>query len=101
MEIKLKKVDPGILPWAKAERPHDEFAKKAIDKFAKSDMDTAVLELPEFSVSFQTVTSLLRQYAVAKKVKVSVLDLAGRRTNEQLRDAFGDSGKIVVLSRKK
>ena len=100
MEIKMTPISLVDIPGVKQGKPHDDFAKQAIEEFAASDMEAAVLELPDFDVSTQTIVSLLRQYGLTRKVVVKTKNLASRRIPEDFRRKYGYAGTIVFLTRK-
>ena len=70
MEVKMSPVRIDEIPGLCNKRPHDEWAKEAVKKFAESGEKAVELEVPEFNVGYQTVICLLRQYATPRKVKV-------------------------------
>lgn len=70
MEVKMKPIPVGMVPGVSKERPHDEWARAAIEAFLESGEDAVELEVPEFSVQYQTIACLLRQYGNKHGVKV-------------------------------
>lgn len=100
MEIKMTPISLVDIPGMKQGKPHDDFAKQAIEEFADSDMEAAVLELPHFDVSMQTVVGLLRQHGLSRNVVVKTKNLASRKTPEDFRRKYGYAGTIVFLTRK-
>lgn len=78
IEVNLTPVPRDSVPGMRRERPHDEWAQEAVRAFIESGAEAAEVEVPPFSVSRQTVISVLRQHGVPKHVRVRCVKEPGR-----------------------
>ena len=70
MEVKMTPIPRDAIPGMSRERPHDEWAREAIEAFLESGAEAAELEVPEFRVSRQTAIGVLKQHGAPRHVKV-------------------------------
>lgn len=69
MEVKMRPVKLADIPGMVVARPHDEWAKAAIEQFVESGEEAVELEIPEFAVTYQTVRGALSTYGTRRGVK--------------------------------